>query len=97
MLATGVDGVMIGRGAQGKPWLVSLLKGGRVPKDKYAVIEQHVRTLREHYDEAWLTLYMRKHFLWYTADLQNASKYRLALATSPSIDESLKILKEILK
>lgn len=97
MLDTGVDGVMIGRGAQGKPWLFSLLKGGQVPKNIYQVVEQHVKTLREYYEEDWLTLYMRKHFLWYTSELENASKYRLQLATSPSIDESLKILKQILK
>lgn len=97
MLQTGVDGVMIGRGAQGKPWLFSLLKGGTKPKDIYSVIEEHVSTLRALYDENWLTLYMRKHFLWYTAELGNASTYRLALATSPNIDESLRILKQILK
>lgn len=97
MLSTGVDGVMIGRGAQGKPWIFSLLRGGEKPSDIYAVVKAHVDELRKYYDENWLVLYMRKHFLWYTAELENASKYRLALATSPSIDASLKLLKQILK
>lgn len=97
MLATGADGVMIGRGAQGRPWIFSLLKGGEQPKDIYKYIEKHVQILRDHYNEEWLTLYMRKHFLWYTSGLIGGSEVRRSLATSPSIDESLKILKEILK
>lgn len=97
MLATGVDGVMIGRGAQGRPWLFSILKGGKKPEDVYSVIEDHVSTLRQHYSEDWLTLYMRKHFLWYTSEFEGTAKYRAQIATSPSIDESLKILKQLLK
>ncbi len=97
MKSTGVDGVMIGRGAQGKPWIFRILKGGEKPKDVYAVIEKHVNILRQHYSEEFLVLYLRKHFLWYTCDIPYASETRLKIATSPSIDESLKILKDILK
>lgn len=97
MLACGVDGVMLGRGTQGKPWIFQTLIGGEGPKDIYNVVKQHVETLRRYYAEDWLTLYMRKHFLWYTSTLPNATKYRAMLATSPSIDESLKILQQILK
>ncbi len=97
MLATGVDGVMIGRGAQGKPWIFSLLKNGQKPNNIYKVIEEHIQILRKYYNEEWLTLYMRKHLLWYTADITNAREFRPLIATSPSIDESLKILKQILK
>lgn len=97
MLATGVDGVMIGRGAQGKPWIFSLLKNGQKPNNIYKVIEEHIQILRKYYNEEWLTLYMRKHLLWYTADIPNAREFRPLIATSPSIDESLKILKQILK
>lgn len=97
MRTTGVDGVMIGRGAQGRPWIFSILKGGEKPKDIYKVIERHVKILRQHYSEEFLVLYLRKHFLWYTLDIPNASGVRLRIATSPSIDDSLKILKDILK
>ena len=95
MLATGVDGVMIGRGAQGKPWIFNELLGKEFEGDKFEVICRHVEVLRKHYDEDWLTLYMRKHFLWYVNGMDKASALRLKLATSPSVDESLKILKEI--
>ncbi len=97
MKNTGVNGVMIGRGVQGKPWIFNILKGGEKPKDIYAVVEKHVNILRQHYNEEFLVLYMRKHFLWYICDIPYASEMRLKIATSPSIDDSLKILKDILK
>ncbi len=95
MLETGVDGVMIGRGSQGKPWLFSELLGKEFEGNKFDVIKRHVEVLRKYYDETWLTLYMRKHFLWYASEVEGASKIRLSLATSPSIDHSLKLLKEL--
>lgn len=96
MLSTGVDGVMIGRGAQGKPWIFGEVLGKDVSGvDKFKVISDHVATLRKHYDESWLALYLRKHFLWYTLGERGGSEMRLALATSPSIDESMRILAEI--
>lgn len=96
MLSTGVDAVMIGRGAQGKPWIFTELKGKSFEGDKFEVIKRHVEILRENYKEEWLNLYLRKHFLWYASGFEGASKVRLALATSPSVDDSLKILKELM-
>lgn len=95
MLKTNVDGVMIGRGAQGRPWIFQELTGKNFDGNKLDVIKKHVEILRKYYDEDWLTLYMRKHFLWYVSGEEKASKIRLALATSPSIDQSLKLLEEI--
>lgn len=97
MLKTGVDGVMIGRGAQGRPWIFNELKGLGSPEDKFSIIARHVEILRQFYDEKWLTLYMRKHFLWYTSNFEGAKNVRAKLATSESIDESLKLLKSLLK
>ena len=97
MLKTGVDGVMIGRGAQGRPWIFNELVGKSFEGNKLDIIKRHVEILRQHYDEDWLTLYMRKHFLWYVSGEDGASKIRATLATSPSIDESLKLLEEIFK
>lgn len=95
MLETGVDGVMIGRGAQGRPWIFAQLLDREISYNKFEVIKRHVDVLRKYYDESWLTLYMRKHFLWYSNGIEGASKLRLELATSPSIDHSLKLLKEL--
>lgn len=72
-------------------------KGKTLAVDRYAVIAEHVRVLRTYYSEQWLTLYMRKHLLWYTQDLVGSASLRARIATSDSIDESLKILKEAFK
>ncbi len=96
MLSTGVDGVMIGRGAQGKPWIFNEVLGKDTSGiSKMKVIREHVETLRKYYEESYLTLYLRKHFLWYTQSLVGGAEKRLRLATSPSVDESLRILAEI--
>ncbi len=90
MLSTGVDGVMIGRGAQGNPFIFSDLKKLSYDRDLVAVIKRHVRVLREHYDEAFITKYMRKHLLWYASFLNGED--RIKIATSQSIDHSIEII-----
>ena len=95
MLQTGVDAVMIGRGAQGRPWIFSELQGKIVKPNPYLIAKKHVEILRTYFDESWITLYMRKHFLWYVSGINLASKYRLELATSNDVEKSLMILKEI--
>ncbi len=93
MQATGVDGVMIGRASQGRPWIFAELKNLDVKIDKFKVVKRHIEILREYFDESWLKLYMRKHFLWYASDLPMSASLRLNLATCDDIDTCLEILK----
>ena len=65
MIATGVDGVMVGRGAQGNPWLFAKLLGKRPRINKFEDIKRHIEILRANHDEKWIRLYIRKHLLWY--------------------------------
>lgn len=94
MLETGVDAVMIGRGALGQPWIFNAIKG-EVHVDKYCLIKQHIDTLRKYYDEDYLCSYIRKHLLWYVRDIENTAEYRLNLATCQNLDNALVIIKKI--
>lgn len=97
MLETGVDAVMIGRGAFGQPWIFNEIKTGIKQQNKYELIEKHINILRKYYDDNYLTSYIRKHLLWYIRDVENTAEYRLKLATCEDLDNGLEILKTILK
>lgn len=97
MRETGVDGVMIGRGACGKPWIFSELSGKTQKIDKYGAIKQHIEILRQNFEEKWIALYIRKHLLWYAGGLSSSSSLRLKLATCVDVDESLELLKNALE
>ena len=87
---------MIGRGAKLNPWIFTQLQGKEFKGNKFEYIKRHVDVLRKNYDEDWMTLYLRKHFLWYASGFEGARDYRVQLATSDSIDKSLDILNEIM-
>jgi tRNA-dihydrouridine synthase B len=82
---SGADGVMIGRGAYGKPWLLgqtmSALCGGGAKPDPD--LDQQLTTMLEQYDEM-LSLYgthtgvnlARKHIGWYTKGLPGSAELR---------------------
>ena len=78
LAATGADGVMIGRGAQGRPWvfrsIAHYLATGEVPREpglgeKGQVILEHLEGLKELYGSKRAARVARKHLGWYAADL----------------------------
>ncbi len=85
---SGADGVMIGRGAYGRPWLIAqvmaALTGCPVPADP-GLAEQHA-LVREHH-AMMLDLYgpviginlARKHLGWYTKGLHDSGTFRNAV------------------
>jgi tRNA-dihydrouridine synthase B len=84
---SGADGVMIGRGAYGKPWLLGqvmhwLRTGTRLPDpsmdEQYAVISEQYDAMLDHYGEVVGVNCARKHIGWYTKGLHGSADFRNA-------------------
>jgi tRNA-dihydrouridine synthase B len=82
------DGVMIGRGAYGKPWFVShvmhyLKTGERLSApplaEQLVIILDHYQAMLDHYGEANGLKIARKHLGWYTRGLPNSAQIRQTL------------------
>ncbi len=82
---SGADGVMIGRGAYGRPWLLGqtmrwLTHGERRDDpsldEQYAVIVEHYRMMLDHYGTETGINMARKHLGWYTKGLPGSAEFR---------------------
>ncbi len=82
---TGCDGVMIGRAAQGNPWIfrdiVSFLDTGRIPEppdvqEKKSIILKHADLQLEEKGDYTAIREMRKHLAWYTAGMPHSARFR---------------------
>lgn len=103
MKETGCDGVMIGRGAQGNPWIFSELieyeKTGALPKRPSAeklkeMVLRHARLQIEYKGEYLGIREMRKHVSWYTTGLPNSAKLRGEINAVESYAELASLLEE---
>jgi tRNA-dihydrouridine synthase B len=84
---SGADGVMIGRGAYGRPWLLGqvmhwLKTGERLPDpgmdEQYQVITRQYREMLDHYGPEVGANCARKHVGWYTRGLHGSAEFRNA-------------------
>jgi nifR3 family TIM-barrel protein len=105
MAETGVDGVVIGRGCLGNPWLFrelrSLFDGEEIPprppvEEVVAVVREHFLLLREHFGESdrAALLRMRKFGAWYAHGFAGAVDFRRRFQTIASEEELERILDE---
>ncbi len=85
---TGADGVMIGRAAQGRPWLFReiahyLQTGETLPPPHVTEIHQvlcrHLADLYDFYGEETGVKIARKHISWYTKGIAGAAVFRHAM------------------
>jgi tRNA-dihydrouridine synthase B len=85
---SGADGVMIGRGAYGRPWLLgqvmqALTGRASMPdptiEEQYHVIIKHYHAMLEHYDNVTGVNLARKHIGWYTKGLTGSAEFRNAV------------------
>ena len=93
---TGCDGFMIGRGAQGNPWIFRQIlhyfeTGEHLPRpdmeEVTAMILRHAGMLLDYKGEYTGIREIRKHAAWYTAGFPGASKLREAVNRVESLDE----------
>jgi tRNA-dihydrouridine synthase B len=85
LLQSGADGVMIGRGAYGKPWFLGQvmhwLNTGQGLADpsidaQYQLIVEHYRGMLEHYGPDVGVRCARKHLGWYVRGLPGSAEFR---------------------
>jgi len=78
---TGCDGVMIGRGALGNPWIFSHGESSPLPsiEKRQEVIQRHFSLIQDHYGEKGAVREMRKHVVWYTRGLPFSASIRSKL------------------
>lgn len=93
---TGCDGVMIGRAAQGNPWIfrevVHFLETGEyLPRpqacEKREMILRHSALLTKVKGEYTAVREMRKHLSWYTVGMPHSAKFRQTINTLESMEE----------
>lgn len=98
---SGADGIMIGRGAYGKPWLLGQImhwwRTGEVLEtpgfdEQYDVLVEHYRSMLDHYGEGVGTKIARKHLGWYTKGMHGSAEFRNFVNF---IDDPRKVLEEI--
>jgi tRNA-dihydrouridine synthase len=103
---TGVDGVLLGRAAQGNPWIFKAkdqakraLRSGVAIHSPSIALEQRFRVLLEHsrhfekYSMIRSFVGMRKHLAWYCCNSPGAAELRAQMVRVNHIDEVVQCLK----
>jgi len=103
MQCSGADGVMIGRAAQGRPWIFreieAHLAGGATPPapraaEVGAIMRAHLRDLYAFYGEAAGVRIARKHIGWYCRDRADAQLFRQSVMQALSATAQLELVRE---
>ncbi|MCI8444032.1 MAG: tRNA dihydrouridine synthase DusB [Clostridia bacterium] len=102
---TGVDGIMIGRGSFGNPWIFRNIKyfletGEKLPEpskeEKLVIMKEHIHLAVEEKGEIAVKE-LRKHIAWYTKNLKNSSEFRNEINQIETKQELLAKLDEYFK
>lgn len=101
---TGCDGVMIGRAAQGNPWIfreiTQFLETGELPprpdpEEIKQTVKRHAALQLSAKGEYTGVREMRKHLSWYTAGIPHSAKYRQMINGMETMEELLEGLDKI--
>ena len=91
MQETGCDGVMIGRGALGNPWVFQESGQPHTFNQRRAVINRHMELIEQYLPERAVLFKIKNHVIRYLTGLHGASNLRNEIAGSTSVEE-VKIL-----
>jgi tRNA-dihydrouridine synthase B len=103
MALSGADGVLVGRGAYGRPWFPAqvahfLETGERLPDPTLAVqrdcILKHYQDMLDHYGESIAVRIARKHIGWYSKGLYESAEFRSAVNHSPDAEEVKTLIRD---
>ena len=102
---TNVDGIMIGRGSFGNPWIFRNIKhyletGEKLPApsndEKLEIMKKHINLAVAEKGEIAVKE-LRKHISWYTKNLKNSSEFRSKMNTIETKEELLEMLEAYFK
>ncbi|MES9845885.1 MAG: tRNA-dihydrouridine synthase, partial [Candidatus Sedimenticola sp. 6PFRAG5] len=95
---TGVDGIMVGRAAQGRPWvfqeIAHYLKTGQTlarpdPQWICNILMEHLENLYEFYGEYMGVRVARKHIAWYSKTQPGGAEFRKTINQTESAEKQL--------
>ena len=101
--ATGCDAVMVGRAAQGRPWILGqighyLATGELVPEPSLRQVRDillgHLGHLHAFYGEATGVRIARKHLGWYAKDRPENAAFRSVVNSAQTADEQLRLTRD---
>ena len=96
---TGVDGIMIGRGSFGNPWIfrniIYYLQNGEkllepTNQEKLEAMKKHIKLAVEEKGEIAIKE-LRKHIAWYTKNMKNSSEFRNSINTIETEEDLLSV------
>ena len=98
---TGCDAVIVGRAAQGNPWIfreiAAALRNGNAlpptPRERVDMAIRHYNLEMALYGEKRATLEMRKHIAWYVHGMKGASRFRDGINQMNSAEDVLAALR----
>ncbi len=99
---TGCDAVLVGRAAQGNPWIfrqIAAAMAGReapppTPRERVEMALRHFELEKALYGEKPAVLQMRKHIAWYVHGMPGASRFRERINALGGAGEVIEALRE---
>ncbi len=101
---TEADGLMIGRGCFGDPWLFeevrAALEGKPIPqrpplKDRVQVAVEQFQLAEQDHGEHVACLEARKHFAWYLRGVSHSGFYKQQISSMTTMEDIYRVAKEI--